>query len=292
MIYHSVNDLLRLSEENDIALWKVIMKADMEERQVTEEESFEQMRQMYRAMKQADTEYNKELKSASGLAGGDGEKLRQYNAAGRNLAGEYIGLVMEKAVKMGESNACMKRIVAAPTAGACGVIPAVFLAYEEYCHIFEDRMVEAMYITAGIGAVIAENASIAGASGGCQAEIGSASAMAAAGLAYLQGGSNEAVVNAMAFALKNMLGLACDPVCGLVEVPCIKRNSAGAVNAVTSAQMALAGVRSAISPDEVIDTMRRIGEVMPKCLKETSEGGLAATQAAEDIRKQLENNSN
>ena len=292
MIYHSVNDLLRLSEENNIALWKVIMKADMEERQVTEEESFEQMRQMYRAMKQADTEYNKELKSASGLAGGDGEKLHLYNAAGRNLAGEYIGLVMEKAVKMGESNACMKRIVAAPTAGACGVIPAVFLAYEEYCHIFEDRMVEAMYITAGIGAVIAENASIAGASGGCQAEIGSASAMAAAGLAYLQGGSNETVVNAMAFALKNMLGLACDPLCGLVEVPCIKRNSAGAVNAVTSAQMALAGVKSAISPDEVIDTMRRIGEVMPKCLKETSEGGLAATQAAEDIRKQLENNSN
>ena len=292
MIYHSVNDLLRLSEENNIALWKVIMKADMEERQVTEEESFEQMRQMYRAMKQADTEYNKELKSASGLAGGDGEKLHQYNAAGRNLAGEYIGLVMEKAVKMGESNACMKRIVAAPTAGACGVIPAVFLAYEEYCHIFEDRMVEAMYITAGIGAVIAENASIAGASGGCQAEIGSASAMAAAGLAYLQGGSNEMIVNAMAFALKNMLGLACDPVCGLVEVPCIKRNSAGAVNAVTSAQMALAGVKSAISPDEVIDTMRSIGEVMPKCLKETSEGGLAATQAAEDIRKQLENNSN
>ena len=142
---------------------------------------------------------------------------------------------MEKAVKMGESNACMKRIVAAPTAGACGVIPAVFLAYQEYFRAEEQKMVEAMYLTAGIGAVIAENASIAGASGGCQAEIGSASAMAAAGLAYLQGGDDEQIVNDMAFALKNMLGLTCDPVCGLVEVPCIKRNSAGAVNAVTSA---------------------------------------------------------
>lgn len=149
-------------------------------------------------------------------------------------------------------------------------------------------MVEAMYLTAGIGAVIAENASIAGASGGCQAEIGSASAMAAAGLAYLQGGDDEQIVNAMAFALKNMLGLTCDPVCGLVEVPCIKRNSAGAVNAVTSAQMALAGICSAITPDEVIDTMRRIGNALPACLKETSEGGLATTPSAQKVREKMD----
>ena len=149
-------------------------------------------------------------------------------------------------------------------------------------------MVEAMYLTAGIGAVIAENASIAGASGGCQAEIGSASAMAAAGLAYLQGGDDEQIVNAMAFALKNMLGLTCDPVCGLVEVPCIKRNSAGAVNAVTSAICALAGICSAIAPDEVIDTMRRIGNALPACLKETSEGGLATTPSAQKVREKMD----
>lgn len=186
----------------------------------------------------------------------------------------------------------MKRIVAAPTAGACGVIPAVFLAYQEYFRAEEQKMVEAMYLTAGIGAVIAENASIAGASGGCQAEIGSASAMAAAGLAYLQGGDDEQIVNAMAFALKNMLGLTCDPVCGLVEVPCIKRNSAGAVNAVTSAQMALAGVCSAIAPDEVIDTMRRIGNALPACLKETSEGGLATTPSRRRYAEKGRRNSN
>ena len=288
MIYHSIQDLLNLAKEYQIPLWEVVCRADMEERQVTKEQSFETMHRMYEAMKQADSAYDKNLNSASGLAGGDGEKLHCYNAAGKNIAGEYIGLVMEKAVKMGESNACMKRIVAAPTAGACGVIPAVFLAYQEYFRAEEQKMVEAMYLTAGIGAVIAENASIAGASGGCQAEIGSASAMAAAGLAYLQGGDDEQIVNAMAFALKNMLGLTCDPVCGLVEVPCIKRNSAGAVNAVTSAQMALAGVCSAIAPDEVIDTMRRIGNALPACLKETSEGGLATTPSAQKVREKMD----
>ena len=288
MIYHSIQDLLNLAKEYQIPLWEVVCRADMEERQVTKEQSFETMHRMYEAMKQADSAYDKNLKSASGLAGGVGEKLHCYNAAGKNIAGEYIGLVMEKAVKMGESNACMKRIVAAPTAGACGVIPAVFLAYQEYFRAEEQKMVEAMYLTAGIGAVIAENASIAGASGGCQAEIGSASAMAAAGLAYLQGGDDEQIVNAMAFALKNMLGLTCDPVCGLVEVPCIKRNSAGAVNAVTSAQMALAGICSAIAPDEVIDTMRRIGNALPACLKETSEGGLATTLSAQKVREKMD----
>ena len=280
MLYHSVSDLVRLANEHQIPLWKVVLLADVQERQVTVEESFETMRQMYQAMRQADQEYDGSIVSASGMAGGDGEKLHAYNASGRSLAGEYMGLVMEKAVKMGESNACMKRIVAAPTAGACGVIPAVFLSYEEYCKETENRMVEALFVSAGIGAVIAENASIAGASGGCQAEIGSASAMAAGGLAYLQGGDAECIANAAAFALKNMLGLTCDPVCGLVEVPCIKRNSAGAVNAAVSAQMAMAGIKSAIPADEVIDSMRRIGNALPAALRETSEGGLAVTESA------------
>ena len=287
MLYHSVSDLICLSNEHQIPLWKVVLLADVQERQVTEEESFEMMRQMYQAMRQADREYDGSIVSASGMAGGDGEKLHAYNASGRSLAGGYMGLVMEKAVKMGESNACMKRIVAAPTAGACGVIPAVFLSYEEYCKEEEERMVEALFVSAGIGAVIAENASIAGASGGCQAEIGSASAMAAGGLAYLQGGDAECIANATAFALKNMLGLTCDPVCGLVEVPCIKRNSAGAVNAAASAQMAMAGIKSAIPVDEAIDSMRRIGNALPSSLRETSEGGLAVTESARKIAEQM-----
>lgn len=288
MVYHSIQDLLDISAKEDVPIWRIVLRADAQERMVSEEESFHMMQRMYKSMHRADDAYDKDLKSASGLAGGDGEKMRRFNETGRNAAGAYIGLAMEKALKMSESNACMKQIVAAPTAGSCGVIPAVFLAYEECFNIFEDRMVEAMFIAAGIGAVIAENASIAGASGGCQAEIGSASAMAAAGLAYLQGGESDCIAHAMTFALKNMLGLTCDPVCGLVEVPCIKRNVAGAVNAISSAQMALAGIRSAIHPDEVIDTMYRIGNAMPETLRETSEGGLAVTQSAQQVKSRLE----
>ena len=156
-----------------------------------------------------------------------------------------------------------------------------FLSFEEQFSATEEQMVQALYVAAGIGKVIAENAFIAGAAGGCQAEIGSAAAMSAGALAYLQGADPQTVMHAAALSLKNMLGLACDPVGGLVEVPCIKRNSYGAVNAVTSAQLALAGIRSAITPDDVIDSMRRIGNQMPTCLKETSEGGLATSASAE-----------
>jgi L-serine dehydratase len=279
-LYHSIADLLALAKDHDMPLWRVILEKDCEERQVSTEESFETMRGMYRAMRQADWDYDGTLTSISGLVGGAGEKLHAFNQSGKNIMGDYVGRAMEKAVKMGESNACMKRIVAAPTAGSCGVIPAVFLAYEEIFHVEEDKMVEALFLSAGIGEVIAENASIAGAEGGCQAEIGTASAMAAAGLAYLQGGSDEMIANALAFAIKNMLGLACDPVGGLVEVPCVKRNAAGAVNAIASAQMAMAGIASAIPPDEVIDAMRRVGNDLPSCLRETGEGGLATTQTA------------
>lgn len=287
MAYNSIKDLLDIARREEKPVWQIVIEDDMSERQVSFEESFHTMRDMYRAMKEADKGYDGKIKSASLMAGGDGEKLHEYNMTGRNLAGEYLSLVMEKAVKMGESNACMKRIVAAPTAGSCGVIPAVFIAYEEQTGEKEDRLVEAMYVAAGVGAVIAKNASISGAYGGCQAEIGSASAMAAAGLSYLQGGTDEQMANAVAFSLKNMLGLTCDPVCGLVEVPCIKRNSAGAVNAVVSAQMALAGIKSAIDADEVIETMRKVGNMLPECLKETSEGGLAVTNAAARIKERL-----
>lgn len=278
MNYHSINDLVELCHKNNAQLWQVIMMDNAHERMVSEDKIFENMRLMYKAMKTADNNYDKSLKSPSRMAGGDGELMYQYNKSGRNICGDFVGMVMEKALKMGESNACMRRIVAAPTAGSCGVIPAVFISYETYFKALEDDMVKALLIASGIGAVIAENASIAGASGGCQAEIGSASAMAAAGLTFLQGGDSLQIVNSSALALKSMLGLACDPVCGLVEVPCIKRNVAGAMNAITAAQMSMAGIKSVISPDEVIDSMQRIGAAMPSSLKETAREGLAITQ--------------
>lgn len=288
MAYNSIEDILKICNEKNIPFWRVVMETDMQERAVSEEQSFDTMKKMYEAMYEADQNYDKTLRSESKMTGGDGEKLHEYNASGQNICGEYVGLAMEKAVKMGESNACMRRIVAAPTAGACGVIPAVLLSYKELYHTDENKMVEAMFITAGIGNVIAMNAYIAGASGGCQAEIGSASAMAAGALVYLQGGNDNQIANAMSFALKNMLGLVCDPVCGLVEVPCVKRNSAGAVNAIASAQLAMAGIESAIKPDDVIETMRRVGNSMHPSLKETGEGGLAVTKSAELIKQRME----
>lgn len=288
MNYHSINDLVELCHKNNAQIWQVIMMDNAHERMVSEDKIFENMRLMYKAMKTADNNYDKSLKSPSRMAGGDGELMYQYNKSGRNICGDFVGMVMEKALKMGESNACMRRIVAAPTAGSCGVIPAVFISYETYFKALEDDMVKALLIASGIGAVIAENASIAGASGGCQAEIGSASAMAAAGLTFLQGGDNLQIVNSSALALKSMLGLACDPVCGLVEVPCIKRNVAGAMNAITAAQMSMAGIKSVISPDEVIDSMQRIGAAMSSSLKETAKEGLAITPTAELIKRELD----
>ncbi len=288
MNYHSINDLVELCHKNNAQIWQVIMMDNAHERMVSEDKIFENMRLMYKAMKTADNNYDKSLKSPSRMAGGDGELMYQYNKSGRNICGDFVGMVMEKALKMGESNACMRRIVAAPTAGSCGVIPAVFISYETYFKALEDDMVKALLIASGIGAVIAENASIAGASGGCQAEIGSASAMAAAGLTFLQGGDSLQIVNSSALALKSMLGLACDPVCGLVEVPCIKRNVAGAMNAITAAQMSMAGINSVISPDEVIDSMQRIGAAMPSSLKETAREGLAITPTAELIKRELD----
>lgn len=283
--YNTLKELEELSNKEKIEVWKIIQKSDMEENERTEEKAFDKMKIMYETMKEADKNYDGNLKSASKRAGGDGEKLHKYNKENKNICGEFIGLVMEKAIKMGESNACMKRIVAAPTAGACGVLPAVLISYQEHFNIEDEIMIKAMYVAAGIGKVIATNAFIAGAAGGCQAEIGSASAMAAGALAFLQGGKVREIINAAALALKNMLGLTCDPVAGLVEVPCIKRNSYGAVNAVTSTQLAMAGIESAIEPDDVIDSMRRIGNSMSPCLKETSTGGLAVTESAKNYLK-------
>ena len=187
-MYHSIKKIIDICDEEDKEFWQVILESDVQERGGTETMSMESMSKLYEAMKRADMDYKPELKSASGLAGGDGQKIHEYNETGRNICGDFIGMVMEKAIRMGESNACMRRIVAAPTAGSCGVIPAVFLTAQKKMKLSDEMMTHAMYVAAGVGNVIAENASIAGASGGCQAEIGSASAMAAAGLAYLQGG--------------------------------------------------------------------------------------------------------
>lgn len=287
MGFQSLEEIANKAKTEKKPFWEIMLKDDMSERMVTREESFEKMRHMYHMMKTADEHYDEKASSASGLVGQDGARMEQYVQDGQSLCGDFVGQVMTRAIKMGESNACMKRIVAAPTAGSCGVIPAVFITYQQTRRESEEKMVEALYVAAGIGMVIAEQAFIAGAAGGCQAEIGSASAMAAGGLAYLMGGREDEILNAVAMALKNLLGLVCDPVAGLVEVPCVKRNVIGAVNAITSADMAMAGLVSRIPADQVIEAMRSVGITMPGALKETGEGGLAATRKGVEIAEGL-----
>lgn len=286
-MYQSFQEIINIEKSTGNSFWEIIRDNDCTEMDLTREEAFQRMLAMYEAMKAADASYDASLSSASGLVGGDGERVASARRTGSLLCGSFLGLVMEKAIKMGESNACMKRIVAAPTAGSCGVVPAVFLSLEQEKGYTPEQMAKALYVSAGIGGVIAQRASISGAAGGCQAEIGAASAMAAGGTAFLLGCDGETISHAAALAMKNLLGLACDPVAGLVEVPCVKRNVIGAVNALTSADLANAGVRSKIPPDEVFDAMRSIGKALPEELKETGKGGLAATPTGAIYRESI-----
>lgn len=287
MAYHSIKELISKSEKSGTEIWQVVIKEQSGETLEAEEAVFENMKNMFSVMKETLRSYDKNARSPSNMAGGDGEKIHEYNRSANKLLGPFLSEVIENAVKTAESNACMKRIVAAPTAGSCGVIPAVLISYQNKFNVSDEEITKALLVSAGIGSVIAENASISGAKGGCQAEIGVASAMAAGAVAYLESKDNEKISNAVAFAIKNLMGLVCDPVAGLVEVPCIKRNAAGAVNAVTSAYMALCGIKSVIPTDEVIGAMDEVGRNLPGCYKETSLGGLAATPTAKEIAEKL-----
>ena len=287
MAFHSLEEIQTSCREKAIPFWRAVLLEDMADRSVTEEESMQAMQQMWTAMKSASELYDREQVSASGLVGKMGTQMETYRQSRETLCGPFVSKVIARALEMGESNACMKRIVAAPTAGACGVLPAVLVPLYEEKKASEEEILHALYTAAGIGQVIASRAFIAGAAGGCQAEIGSASAMAAGALVLLRGGNAEQIAHGAAMALKNLLGLVCDPVAGLVEVPCVKRNVIGAVNALSAADMALAGISSRIPPDQVIDAMKEVGESMHVSLRETGEGGVANTPEARRIREEL-----
>ena len=284
MAFEALSQILAICQKESIDFAEAVLREDMKDRLVDREASIRQMTAMWESMCDASDSCDISRKSNSGLVGGAGGVMADYVAAGNTLCGDAMGRVIAQALQMGESNACMKRIVAAPTAGACGVLPAVLIP------LFRDdpNTIRALFVAAGIGQVIATRASIAGASGGCQAEIGSASAMAAGALVYLRGGSCEQILSAVAMSLKNLLGLVCDPVSGLVEVPCVKRNVIGAVNAMSAADMALAGIQSMIPADQVIDAMKEVGDLMDVSLRETGRGGLAATRRGVEIRERLQ----
>ena len=278
MAFGSISALLAAAEERP--LWQAVLEDDCRDRGATEQDSWERMAALWRAMGQSAADYDAGRRSAGGMAGGQAAKVA---AMGDPLCGPYLQQVIAGALAVAEHNACMGRIVAAPTAGASGVLPAVLLPLQKREELSDEAMIRCLYVSAGFGQVIAVRASISGAEGGCQAEIGAASAMAAAALVQARGGTPEEMAAACAIALQNVMGLVCDPVAGLVEEPCVKRNVMGAVNAMACADMALAGVRSAIPCDEVIDAMGAVGRAMPAALRETGEGGLAATPTGRAI---------
>lgn len=282
MSFTSVERLLQAAET--VPLWEAVLAEDLRDRGAERDVSLGRMTALWEAMKASVATYDPQKRSACNLTGGAGAKVEQANI---QLAGPLVTEVMATALKVGECNACMGRIVAAPTAGASGVLPAVLLPVQKKYGCSDEEIIHALYISAGFGQVIATRASISGAEGGCQAEVGSASAMAAAALTGLLGGTGAQMAHACAAALQNLMGLVCDPVAGLVELPCVGRNVIGAMNALAAAELALAGVENVIPCDEVIDAMRSVGDLMPVSLRETGGGGLAATPTGRRIAEEL-----
>lgn len=286
--YNSLARLAELAEQNNTTISRIVLADQAEEERSDALSLIKEMKERFRIMKACTQAQDlKDIKSTSGLTGGDAYRLYEKVRDGRTLTGSVMAGALMRALAVSETNAGMGRIVAAPTAGSCGIVPAALATMEDAFSIPEEDCVMALFTAGAVGMVIATNATVAGASGGCQAECGSASAMAAAAIVELMGGSPGQICDAIAIALKNILGLVCDPVAGLVEIPCIKRNASGVANAFVAAEMVLAGIHSNIPADEVVLAMKHVGDAMSSTLKETAEGGLAATPTGKRLFEQV-----
>jgi L-serine dehydratase len=289
MSLNSLNEIVTQCEKNGIKISEYVIAEQMEETERTRDEILAKMSESLKVMRQAINEgMSRPQNSLSGLTEGSAYSYAEFVRENALPGGKLFNLLITYALAVSEVNACMGRIVAAPTAGSCGILPALLFSLDDEYGFGDEALVNALFNASGVGAVIAKRATLSGAEGGCQAECGSASAMAAAAGAELLGGTPEMCAHACAMALKNTLGLVCDPVAGLVEVPCVKRNVMGAVNALSCMNMALAGIKSVIPADEVIDAMGDIGAQIHTSLRETSEGGLAVTPTGQELAKKIE----
>lgn len=287
LTYNSVDELIRASLQSGQPLSAMVLEQQAAQLEQAPEQVYAQMKKTFAVMASCiEPGCDENLRSTSGLTGGNAFKMRQAVQTGANLTGGVLGGALYRALAVSELNAAMGRIVAAPTAGSCGILPAAVLTMRER-GCTEHECVMALFTASAIGMVIANNASLSGAQGGCQAECGSAAAMAAAAVVELAGGTPDMIGAAVAIALKNILGLVCDPVAGLVEIPCIKRNASGVAGAFVAAELALAGIGSAIPADETIWAMKKVGDAMSTALKETAEGGLAATPTGKRLFEQV-----
>ena len=284
-LYDTIEDIVRLADRESISFSEVVLRSEIESTGSTKEEVLAEIRRRIQIFKEsvrdgiADTR-----KSKSGMSGGQAKQLDERQPL---FLSDLAYRALRYAISVNEANAKMFRIVACPAAGACGILPGVMQAVGEVYNCDEDAYIQGFLAAAGVGNVVTNQACVAGAVGGCQAEVGTAAAMASACAVAMMGGTTEEVVTAMTLCMKNVLGLVCDPVAGLVEVPCVKRNGIYAVHALASAEMAMAGLRSRIPADEVIGAMDSIGRALPEALRETSEGGLAKTKTGVDITNRL-----
>lgn len=289
MKYESIIELVEEAQRQNRKISEVVLREQADTAELPEEELYERMRESFRVMRESvETGKQENLRSMSGLTGGEGYRMSEYvRTSNGGLCGGFMAGVIARSLAAAACNASMGRIVAAPTAGSCGILPGCLVSLYEEKGISERDIVMSMFTAGAFGIVIAKNASIAGAQGGCQAECGSASGMAAAALVELMGGTPDQAADACAIAIANQLGLVCDPVAGLVEIPCIKRNASGLVIAFSSADMALAGISARIPADECIAAMREVGNTLPSSLKETAGGGFAATPTGRRLQKQV-----
>ena len=287
VLFRNVRELVERAENENKLLSEIMIEQEMGMSERTREEIFTQMERNLEVMDQAIERGLKGVTSVTGLTGGDAVLMQKYIQSGKGLSGDFLLDAVSKAVATNEVNAAMGMICATPTAGSAGVVPGVLFAVKNKLNPTHEQMVRFLFTAGAFGFVVANNASISGAAGGCQAEVGSAAAMAAASIVEMAGGTPQQSAHAFSISLKNMLGLVCDPVAGLVEVPCVKRNAMGAANAMVAADMALAGIESRIPTYEVIDAMYRIGQTMPSALRETAQGGLAATPTGRWLEKRI-----
>ena len=282
------HELLEICETEGCHLGEVAIRHEMEEAGISREEVLQGLREAIKVMKVAATEGKRRLVfSLSGLIGGDSTKISAYSKTGQSISGDVMTNAMAYAMSSSEVNAAMGRIVAAPTAGACGILPAVLKTFTDQRQTSDEELVQALSVAGAMGIIIGQNATISGAEGGCQAETGAAAAMAAGAAVYLMGGTPQMSLDAGAIILMNMLGLVCDPVAGLVEIPCLYRNAQGAVNALTIADMVMAGVKSKIPFDEAVIAMYEVGRSMNEDLRETGIGGIAGTPTGRRLKEKV-----
>lgn len=288
MFVNHGTELIEACNNEKTSIWEYTLSMEEKESGLDKEVLLNKMKRNLNIMKEA-AEYGLKNKviSVSGLIGGDAYKLQEYIDKGNTLTGEFMVKAMARAISCSEVNAAMGRIVATPTAGSCGILPAALITAGEKLNKTDDDLIKALFTAAGVGILIAKNATISGAEGGCQAECGSAAAMASAAIVEMMGGTPEMALNAGAIVIKNILGLVCDPIAGLVEAPCAKRNASGAVSALTVADMVMSGVKSIIPFDDVVLAMYKTGKQMPCELRETALGGLADTPTGIELRKKI-----